>query len=439
MKMHRRTQSPFPLILPLLPFALLSACAGQAGQSASRAMVTSSTTSEMDQSREPAPTTGNQTANPQIPTTAAPPTTVATAPTAPTAETAVLSGVTAGPSISSLGLSAEAARAALAAFRISCPSVQKRSDASGLTQVTDWQISCAAAINWSDAQALSFFETHFDTVQIGTGSAFATGYYEPEIAASLTRSAAYNVPIYRRPADLVEVSLGDFADDLKGRTIRGRIVNGKMQRYFDRAAIVDGALDGRGLEIAYAADPAEFFFLQIQGSGRLRLPDGAVKRIGYETQNGRGYVAIGKTLLDRGELQRGQANMQGIVAYLRADPLRGKAVMNENPSWIFFRELTGPGPLGALGLPVTPRVTVAADSKFVPLGAPIFLRMDRNEPNGLWVAQDTGGAIKGANRVDTFWGAGADAAVLAGGMAARGSALLLLPKISAARLLASRP
>ena len=197
-----------------------------------------------------------------------------------------------------------------------------------------------------------------------------------------------------------------------------------------------GALAGRGLEIAWAADAGEFFFLQIQGSGRLRLPDGQVIRIGYDTQNGHDYVGIGRLLRERGALQPGQTSMQGILDYLRADPVRGAAVMRENPSWVFFRELTGPGPLGALGLPVTPRASVATDPKFVPLGAPIFLSMDRAEPNGLWIAQDTGGAIKGANRVDTFWGAGPEARAIAGGMAARGSALLLLPKASAARLMA---
>lgn len=354
------------------------------------------------------------------------------------AETALAVGVQRGADFASLGINGAQAAKALAAFRLSCPSVQKRQDVSGLTQPQDWTAPCAAAANWSDARAGEFFAQHFQTVQIGAGTAFATGYFEPEIAASRTKSAAYPVPIYRRPHDLVEVKLGDFSDDLAGRTIRGRVDQGKLVRYYDRKAITEGALAGRGLEIAYAADAAEFFFLQIQGSGRLRLPDGQVMRIGYDTQNGRGYVGIGKLLLDRGELARGKADMQGIIDYLRADPVRGAAVMNENPSWIFFRELTGAGPLGALGLPVTGYVSIAADPKFIPLGAPIFLSMDRHEANGLWVAQDTGGAIKGANRVDTFWGAGDEARRIAGGMAARGSALLLLPHASAARLTMAR-
>lgn len=351
-------------------------------------------------------------------------------------ETAATSGVALGPDFASLGVTDQQASRALAAFRISCPSVQKRSDASGLTQPQDWTEACAAAANWADDKAPQFFAQYFQTVQIGNGAAFATGYFEPEIAASRTRSAAYNVPIYRRPDDLVEVNLGDFSDDLKGRTVRGRAQQGKLVRYYDRKEISEGALAGRGLEIAYAADATEFFFLQIQGSGRLRLPGGDVMRIGYDTQNGRGYVGIGKLLLDRGELPRGGADMQGIINYLRADPVRGAAVMNENPSWIFFRELTGAGPLGALGLPVTGRASIAADPKFIPLGAPVFLSLDRAEAKGLWVAQDTGGAIKGANRVDTFWGAGDEARRIAGGMAARGSALLLLPRASVARVMA---
>ncbi|MDO9367142.1 MAG: murein transglycosylase A [Sphingopyxis sp.] len=354
------------------------------------------------------------------------------------ATTAAASGVLAGPDLATLGVSDQQATAALAAFRISCPSVQRRADTSGLTQGADWTQSCNAAKTWADSDALAFFTRYFGTVQIGAGTAFVTGYYEPEIAASRTKRAGYDVPIYRRPADLVDVDLGQFSDDLKGRKIRGRVDGSNFVRYYDRKAIESGALDGRGLEIAYAADAAEFFFLQIQGSGRLRLPDGGIMRIGYDTQNGRDYVGIGKLLLDRGALKSGQASMQGILDYLRVDPVRGAAVMNENPSWVFFRELTGPGPLGALGVPVTGRASVAADPKYVPLGAPVFLSLDRAEPAGLWIAQDTGGAIKGANRFDSFWGAGDDARAIAGGMSGRGSALLLLPRASIARLIPAR-
>jgi membrane-bound lytic murein transglycosylase A len=156
-------------------------------------------------------------------------------------------------------------------------------------------------------------------------------------------------------------------------------------------------------------------------------------RIGYDNQNGREYVAIGRLLRERGILPAGGATMQDIAAWIRANPEAGRALMRENLSYIFFKELTGPGPLGALGLPITPRVTVAADPKFVPLGAPVFLALDRPEASGLWIAQDTGGAIKGSNRFDTFWGAGADATRIAGGMSGKGEALILLPKGTVAR------
>lgn len=381
----------------------------------------------------PRPSEGAGAAAQPIPATARAP--LPAAPVPADATTAAASGVVAGPDFSPLGVTAEQATAALAAFRISCPSVQRRTDTSGLTQGADWTESCNAAKNWQDSDASAFFTRYFGTVQVGAGTAFVTGYYEPEIAGSRTKRPGYDVPIYRRPADLIEVDLGQFSDDLKGKKVRGRVDASNFVPYYDRTAIESGALDGRGLEIAYAADAAEFFFLQIQGSGRLRLPDGGIMRIGYDTQNGRGYVGIGKLLLDRGALQRGQASMQGILDYLRADPVRGAAVMNENPSWVFFRELTGAGPLGALGVPVTGRASVAADPKYVPLGAPVFLSLDRAEPNGLWIAQDTGGAIKGANRFDSFWGAGDDARAIAGGMAGRGSALLLLPRASIARLI----
>jgi membrane-bound lytic murein transglycosylase A len=177
------------------------------------------------------------------------------------------------------------------------------------------------------------------------------------------------------------------------------------------------------------------FFIEIQGSGELRLPDGSVMRIGYDDQNGLPYTAVGKLLRDRGILPPGGANMQSIKAWIRANPEQGRALMRENASYIFFKELTGP-PQGSLGLPITPHGTVAADPNFVPLGAPVFLTMDRPEASGFWVAQDVGGAIKGPNRFDTFWGGGAEATAIAGGMSASGQALILLPKGVAARALA---
>jgi membrane-bound lytic murein transglycosylase A len=355
-------------------------------------------------------------------------------PEPPKPQTAVESGIRPGPALAGLIADPANARSALGAFRISCPSLVKRTDASGLTQPQDWQPACSAAQNWPEADATTFFDTHFEAAEVGGGTAFATGYFEPQIAGSRTRMPGYEVPVYRKPSDLVEVDAA--AAQAAGTLRRGRLENGAIVPYFDRAEIEDGALAGRGLEIAWAADAIDFFFLQIQGSGRLLLPDGQVMRIGYAGQNGREYVGIGKLMKDRGLLGPGQTSMQGIVAWLRAHPEEGRAIMRENKSYIFFHELTGPGPLGSLGLPVTPRATVAADPKFVPLGAPVFLSLDRAEANGLWVAQDTGGAIRGANRFDTFWGAGDEAARIAGGMTGRGIAYILLPKGSVAKLAA---
>ncbi len=348
-------------------------------------------------------------------------------------------GVVAGTPIAKLEIGEAQARRALAAFRISCPSVQRRTDASGLTRGSDWAPACAAATGWSNNDAASFFRRYFETVQVGTGAAHATGYFEPEIRGSREKRSGYEVPVYRRPADLIDVDLSLFNEALKGKRIRGRVDRNAFVPYYDRTQIEEGALAGRGLEIAWAADPVEFFFLQIQGSGRLLLPDGGVMRIGYDNQNGRDYTGIGKLLIDRGEIPRGQGSMQGIMAYLRADPAKGQAAMRENKSFVFFRELTGPGPLGAMGLPVSGRASVAADPAYVPLGAPVFLSLDRAETAGIWVAQDTGGAIKGANRIDTFWGAGAEARAIAGGMSGRGTAFLLLPVGTLARLAEAAP
>jgi membrane-bound lytic murein transglycosylase A len=291
---------------------------------------------------------------------------------------------------------------------------------------------CAEAATLAPQYAASFFFHRFDWVRVGSGEAFATGYYEPEIAGSRARAPGFETPIYRTPPDLIRCTRAD------GGTGRGRINSaGQCVLYFTRAEIEDGALAGRNLELAWAADPVELFFLQIQGSGRVKMPDGSVLRIGYAEQNGREYVAIGRLLRDRGILPPGGANMQAIVAWMRANPEQGKALMRENLSYVFFRELSTP-PLGSLGLPVSPRATVAVDPLFVPYGAPAFLTLDRPEANGLWVAQDTGGAIKGANRFDTFWGAGEEATRISGGMSASGQALILLPKGVAARALAQR-
>jgi membrane-bound lytic murein transglycosylase A len=346
-----------------------------------------------------------------------------------------------------VGLDSEDVERLWYAFQRTCPSLTTRQDASGLTRPEDWVAVCGldnpspganeievhirdGGIDEADAaRHLEFLQSHFELVQVGDAAAFATGYYEPEIRGCRTRQPGCEVPIYRRPPDLLD------ADPQTGARGRGRIdEQGHFVPYHDRAAIEQGALAGRGLELAWAADPVDLFFLQIQGSGRVRMPDGSVMRIGYAAQNGRDYVAIGRLMRDRNILQP-PISMQRIAEWIHANPDAGTALMRENLSYVFFQELTGPGPLGALGRPVTPHVTVAADPRFVPLGAPVLLmNMDNQAANGFWVAQDTGGAIRGPNRFDTFWGAGEEAAATAGSMQSHGRAYLLLPRGAIGRI-----
>ncbi len=276
-------------------------------------------------------------------------------------------------------------------------------------------------------------------VEIGDGRGLDTGYYEPELAASRTAAPGYATPIYRRPPDLVDVDLGSFDAGLAGKHIRGRIAGDRFVPYYDRAEIDAGALAGRGLELAWAADPFAAFFLEIQGSGRLRLPDGTVLRVGYDGQNGHAYTGIGRLLRDRGALAPGEATMTGIIGWLRAHPAEAPGVLHANRSKVFFKPLTTPatsGPPGALGVPLTPRASAAADPAFLPLGAPLWLdTIVAGAPfRGVLVAQDTGGAIKGPNRLDLFWGSGEAAGVVAGGIAATGRVTLLLPPAAVARL-----
>ncbi len=353
------------------------------------------------------------------------------------ATTAAAIGLVAGPPIDTLPIDERQAEQAVAAFARSCPGLTRRVDTSGLTIGTDWQSACAAAASVPPGGATTFLQRWFEADQVGDGRAFATGYYIPQIAASRERRAGYDTPIYGRPDDLVDVDLGQFAADLKGRRIRGRVDRTNFVPYYDRTQIVGGAIDTRAPVLAWAADPVEFFFLQIQGSGVLRLTDGSEMRIGYATQNGRDYTGIGALMKARGLLVPGQTSMQGIVAYLHSHPDEAVGLMNENRSFVFFRVLDGDPP-GALGYPVMGGVSAAVDAKFVPLGAPIFLSGDRADATRLWIAQDTGGAIKGTNRIDTFWGSGAEAEAIAGGMAARGTAFVLLPMGTLARIGGSR-
>jgi membrane-bound lytic murein transglycosylase A len=325
---------------------------------------------------------------------------------------------------------------ALAAFRAGCRGAARREDRSGLTRPQDWQAVCAAAAAGDDLSAV--LAAHMVAVRLGDGRGFATGYFEPEIRASRVRAPGYATPFYRRPPDLVEADLGAFRTEWKGRTLRGRLERGRVIPYHDRAAIAAGALAGRGLELAFAADADAAFFLEIQGSGRLRLPDGGVMRIGYDGQNGHDYVAIGRVLKDRGALAD-PVTMQSILDWLARHPDEAPAVRNANPSVVFFRELTelsaDQGPKGALGQPLVAQHSAAVDPAFAPMGAPLLVTL----PGGgtrLVVALDTGGAIKGPGRVDVFVGSGAEAGAEAGRLASPVDVRLLLPRPAAERLLA---
>jgi membrane-bound lytic murein transglycosylase A len=355
------------------------------------------------------------------------------------ATTAALLGTSRIGSVGGLGIDRSDAESAFASFRESCSYAERREDRSGLTTPEDWQGVCAAARSYS-GDPRRFFADNFEPVRIGSGEAFATGYFEPEIAGSRTRRPGYEQPVYAMPADLVRCWRDDIpeAERTGNPPLSRKLPDGRCTEYYTRAEIDDGALAGRGLEIGWAADPVEIFFLQIQGSGRLMTPEGEVIRIGYAGQNGHSYTGIGGVMRERGLLGTGPGqyagSMQGIMQYIRENPAEGRALMRLNESWVFFRELTGDGPLGSLGVPVRGRSSVAVDPAFVPYGAPVWLDLDRAEADGLWIAQDTGGAIKGANRFDTFWGAGSEARTIAGGMSGRGQALVLLPKSAARRL-----
>lgn len=369
----------------------------------------------------------------------APPLPVVPLPAAPPPAGALGLEVTLGPPVGSLDFGGKA-DLALVSFRESCPRLVKRTDASGLTRPEDWEQVCELAAHWPEPDAARFFALWFETAKVSDGNAFVTGYYEPEIAGVRERAEGFDTPVYALPQDLVRAWPAELPESERtGRPPLGRYdESSAFVPYYDRAAIEDGALKDKGLEIAWVQDPIEFFFLQVQGSGRLRAPDGSVMRIGYAGQNGRDYVGIGSVMRQRGLIGEGEGqypgSMQGIMRFLRERPEEGRALMRENQSWVFFRELTGDGPIGSLNVPVRPRASVAADPNFVPLGAPVWLELDRTEANGLWIAQDTGGAIKGANRFDSFWGAGDEARVIAGGMSGRGQALLLLPLGTVARL-----
>ena len=277
----------------------------------------------------------------------------------------------------------------------------------------------------------------------GEGSGWArriglfTGYFEPLLHGSRRRGERYSVPLYTQPPDLVSVDLGRFRDDLRGRRVAGRVRGRSLEPYDHREAITSGSLAGRGLELVWVDDAVDAFFLHIQGSGRIEVDDGAIFRVGYAAQNGHPYHAIGRTLVDWGELTLDEVSLQSIDAWLRANPDRAGEVMATNDSYVFFRQIRGEGPVGAQGVALTPERSLAVDRQHVPLGVPVWLdamipaaapEAPDERRQWLLVAQDTGGAIRGAVRGDVFWGAGERARSIAGRMAHRGRYWVLTPR-----------
>lgn len=331
------------------------------------------------------------------------------------------------------------------ALRRSCKHLATRPDTSGLTQPEDWQALCSALVPGVDTPAL--LSSQLVAVKINDGIALNTGYFEPQLKGSLSPDEHFNVPLYKRPPELVDVELGAFRSALKGQKLAGQInpvsKPTSLVPYYDRAAIEEGALKGKGLELVWLDDPWEVFFLHVQGSGQVTLPDGRALRVGYDGQNGQPYTSIGHLMLERGLLAKGQASMGGMLNWAHAHPDDAKNLFRENKSYVFFRVVNGDGPVGALGVALTPERSLAIDPLFVPLGAPVWLSTRIPDAAGgqattpfagVFVAQDVGGAIKGANRVDLFWGAGPKARTMAGGMASQGTLTLLLPLASVERL-----
>lgn len=308
----------------------------------------------------------------------------------------------------------------------------------------DWQEVCRD-LPPADAAAgalRGFIETRFRAAALRDGDAengLFTGYYEPVLRGSRRAGGAYRTPLLGRPDDLVMVELGSFRDNLRGERIAGRVAGGALRPYETRAQIEAGALGARARPLAYVDDPVDAFFLHIQGSGRVRLAEGGEMRVGYAAQNGHPYVPVGRILVERGALTRETVSMQSIRSWMAANPAEAGALMAANPSYVFFRELTGDGPLGSEGVPLTPGRSLAVDRLHVALGAPVWL--DAEDPltpgrrlRRLLVAQDTGGAIRGVVRGDVFFGAGEEAAERAGRMRASGRLWVLLPAAVAARL-----
>jgi membrane-bound lytic murein transglycosylase A len=334
---------------------------------------------------------------------------------------------------------------ALPALQRSCGRILQRPSSAAFGPLPEagtyarWQPMCRDFLNLSNPSRVSlrvFFETRFQPYEISAGSnanGLFTGYYEASLRGSLKKHGQYRYPLHLRPADLVMVNLGEFREELKGQRIAGRVVDGNLKPYEDRAAIVSGQWPHNDAALVWVDDPADAFFVQVQGSGVVALDDGSVMRIGYAGQNGHPYYAIGRELIKRGHLQPSNVSMQSIAAWLRAHPSEADEIMNTNKSYVFFKPMTEHGAKGAEGVVLTPGRSIAVDSSKLPFGAPMFVNIAPPAPgkppiHGLMIAQDTGGAIRGAVRGDVFWGFGPQAEALAGPMKSQGKYWILLPK-----------
>ncbi len=334
-------------------------------------------------------------------------------------------------------------RAALGALARSCARISRQPASRPVGpealfgRMADWAPACAALPAAAGrGAARRYFEANFRVFRLEGADGprgLITGYYEPELRGSWRRGGKYQYPLYKKPGDLVSVDLGRFSGEWKGRHIAGRVRGSRLEPYDERRRINDGSLAGRGLELLWLDDPVDAFFLHIQGSGRVRMTDGALARVGFAGRNGHGYTAIGRVLVREGELPADGVSMQSIRRWLAANPSRARGVMDANRSYIFFRLIDGEGPIGAQGVALTPGRSLAVDRGKLPLGAPVWLEtrdpLERSRPiRRLMITQDTGGAIRGAVRGDFFWGAGARAEAAAGEMQEPGTFHILLPR-----------
>lgn len=322
----------------------------------------------------------------------------------------------------------------LRAFISSCAQTQTRAP---------WQKPCAAArkLALDEPSARAFFESQFSAYRIiapdGREEGLITGYYEPILKGRREQSAGFRHPVHAVPDDLIVVDLADLHPELRSLRLRGRLQGRRLVPYYSRAEIDAAAANFPAKPLAWVADAVELFFLQIQGSGQVELASGERFRLGFAEQNGHPYRSLGRYLAERGEMMPEQTSMQAIKAWAAAHPEKLRDALNANPSYVFFRELppardTLDGPPGALGVPLTAGYSAAVDPRYIPLGAPVFLQttqpLARLPLERLVMAQDTGGAIRGAIRADFFWGTGDEAGGQAGRMRQQGKLWLLWPR-----------